>query len=172
MSWNEANKSCISVGARLVEITSKDENKAIVEEINRRGYPNRKMYFWMGLTDLSKEGTWKLQSSGQSAEYTNWDNSYKGKPEPDNHDGKEHCAHIRVGPKKNWKDTWADFICFERTLLIDCRYDCDRFNKTVRFSMNALCEFDAHSCKSQTPVRSEGKIFNRMHFQSSGPPFR
>ena len=61
MSWFEANKFCKNIGAKLVEINSEEENAAIVDEINKRKFQENKMYFWIGLTDLRKEGVWKLE---------------------------------------------------------------------------------------------------------------
>ena len=66
------------------------------------------MYFWIGLTDLRKEGVWKLESNGATANYQNWDESYKDNPEPNNHGGNEDCAHLRVGPCSRWRDGWAE----------------------------------------------------------------
>ena len=92
MSWFEANKFCKNIGAKLVEINSEEENAAIVDEINKRKFQEKKMYFWIGLTDLRKEGVWKLESNGATANYQNWDESYKDNPEPNNHGGNEDCA--------------------------------------------------------------------------------
>ena len=49
MSWFDANEHCKNEGGKLVEIDSEEENTALVEKINRRGYKN--MNFWIGLTD-------------------------------------------------------------------------------------------------------------------------
>ena len=36
MSWSEANDHCKGEGGKLVEIDSKEENKILVEEIDRK----------------------------------------------------------------------------------------------------------------------------------------
>ena len=46
MTWFEAKDHCEKEGGKLVEIDSAEENTALVEEINRRGYTNSKMHFW------------------------------------------------------------------------------------------------------------------------------
>ena len=48
MFWLEADEHCKGKGGKLVEIDSEKENTALVEEINRRGYPDKNMSFWMG----------------------------------------------------------------------------------------------------------------------------
>ena len=153
MSWFEANKFCKNIGAKLVEINSEEENAAIVDEINKRKFQEKKMYFWIGLTDLRKEGVWKLESNGATANYQNWDESYKDNPEPNNHGGNEDCAHLRVGPCSRWRDGWADLQCGESSLYITTCDPNDKVSKPeVWFSMNPLCEFEK-ACNSDT---SEG----------------
>ena len=135
MTWSAAINYCKSRGAMLVEIDSEDENAAIVAEINRRGYKDK--YFWIGLTDKNKEGTWKLASNGENATYLNWDGSYGSNPEPNNYNGNEDCAHIRSGGCPDWDHSaWADLDCSETRVKITCSFKPD-----VYFSMNALCEF-------------------------------
>ena len=53
MSWFAAKEHCEGEGGKLVEIDSKEENLAL--EINKRGYVDRNMHFWIGLTDLKND---------------------------------------------------------------------------------------------------------------------
>ena len=62
MTWFEAKDHCEREGGKLVEIDSKEENNALAEEINMKGYKD--IGFWIGLTDLKSEGDWKLESNG------------------------------------------------------------------------------------------------------------
>ena len=75
MSWFAANAHCKRIGGKLVEIDSKEENAALVEEINKRGFTG--INFWMGLTDLESEGDWRLASNGLEPQYENW---HEGQP--------------------------------------------------------------------------------------------
>ena len=139
MSWFAANSYCKSVGAKLVEIDSEEENAAIVEEINRGGYKNRSRFFWIGLTDAIKEGTWKLASNDTTATYLNWDETYGQAPEPNNFNDNEDCAHKRSGGCPDWDHSgWADLDCDKTMVAIACKNVPD-----VQFSMNALCEFES-----------------------------
>ena len=134
MSWFEANSYCKSVGAKLVEIESEEENVAIVEEINRGGYKNRSRFFWIGLTDANKEGTWKLASNGTTATFLNWNSR-----QPDNYDGNEDCAHLRTGGCPDWiLNDWADLDCNKTMVKITCSF---QIKAELQFTMNALCEF-------------------------------
>ena len=91
MSWLEADEYCKEDGGKLVEIDSEKENTDLVEEINRRGYPEKNMSFWMGMTDAESEGDWRLASSGLKPSYLNW---HQG--EPKNGNGDQHCALLRA----------------------------------------------------------------------------
>ena len=103
MNWKNAHNHCKSKGGKLVEIDSEEENTALVEEIKRREYTQKKMIFWIGLTDLGSEGDWRLASSGLKPSYEKW---HEG--EPNNGYGNEDCASIGwIG----WRDTWSDIIC-------------------------------------------------------------
>ena len=58
--------------------------------------------YWLGLTDLAHEGTFRWQESHQEAEYTNW---YPGGP----NDGEEYdCVWKNLG---NIYPGWHDVIC-------------------------------------------------------------
>ena len=136
MSWYQAKNYCEKKGMKLVEINSDEENRAIVDEINTKGYRDRKMYFWMGMTDMSEEGTWKLASSGENASYLNWDKITK---EPDNYGEQgEDCAFLRAGGCVDWDHTgWADLHCSEPKVNIHCLASSK--SKTM-YSMHPLCD--------------------------------
>ena len=133
MTWWAANSHCKSKGGKLVEIDSKKENTALVEEINRRGYADRDMNFWIGLTN---QGTWWLASSGLKPSYLNWHYN-----QPDG--GAQKCARIRIGPFHTWKDTWSDIYC-----------GLTRHTN----SMHALCEFSqtAGDTATEDPSSEDG----------------
>ena len=134
MTWFKAKEHCEGKGAKLVEINSEEENTALVDEINRLGYPEKKMHFWIGLTDSRSEGKWRLASSGLKPSYENWHDD-----QPDNF-----CARLRIGPHSSWTSTWSD---------INCNWDWIwqyRWNQRSKWTMHALCEFDSSTQSSST----------------------
>jgi len=115
MTWSEAQQFCNNTQAKLVEIDSAEENLAILEEIKKQGYKGKKMEFWLGLTDLEKEGDWMLASTGERPAYTNW-----AEDEPNDHGGGEDCAYLNI------RDVFNDIPC-----------DAASYKA---YSFNALCE--------------------------------
>ena len=63
-SWNDANDQAVTEDAYLVSINDEAEQKWLSEIFGRRAY-------WIGLTDLAKEGEWGW-TSGELVTYTNW----------------------------------------------------------------------------------------------------
>ena len=63
-SWNDANDQAVTEDAYLVSINDEVEQKWLSEIFGRRAY-------WIGLTDLAKEGEWGW-TSGEPVTYTNW----------------------------------------------------------------------------------------------------
>merc|ERR1719193_2219528 len=101
MNWPNSRDYCIAQGANLVEITSEAEQAAITAKIRAEGWS--RFNFWIGLTDLDSEGTFKWLS-GQAVNYTNWKS---GEPNNRGHQGgPEDCAHIGDGGR-----TWNDMPC-------------------------------------------------------------
>ena len=49
--------------AKLVEIESSRENREISEEIRGRGFNQQRKQFWLGLTDIRREGQWVYEST-------------------------------------------------------------------------------------------------------------
>ena len=125
MDWFKANDHCKEKGGKLVEIDSEDENTALVEEINRKGYKTRNMNFWIGLTDKRSEGDWRLASNDLRPSFQKW-----AEGEPRNLLDAD-CALLRVGPIDSWKDTWAAMDCNQMSI-----------SGEIQVSMYALCEFD------------------------------
>ena len=108
-----------------------------MEEINRRGYTNRNMNFWIGLTDLGSEGYWWLASNG-----LNWHAN-----QPNNRGLIEHCARIRIRPSSYWKDTWSDINCRNKRVSVRLNtytiYPSTGFvvYDYYEYSMHTVCEF-------------------------------
>ena len=130
MTWFEANVHCNGEGGKLVEIDSEEENRALAEEINERGYTEAKKNFWMGLTDRKTEGDWRLESNNKPPSYLNWDND---DGQPTNYGGIEDCARLRMG-KESWKDKWSDLSCSTRKSIY-----------MGPITLHALCEFEKKS---------------------------
>ena len=72
MKWYTARKYCQDLGAKMLEIDSDEENKAILKEINMRGYHIQKKQFWLGLTDRRMEGKWVYEYSLAEPGFENW----------------------------------------------------------------------------------------------------
>ena len=101
MTWQNSKDYCIAQGGSLVEITSEAEQAAITAKIRSEGWGN--FNFWIGLTDLDSEGTFKWVS-GDAVNYTHW---APGEPNNQGHSGgPEDCAHIGDGGR-----TWNDMPC-------------------------------------------------------------
>ena len=102
MTQSEAKKFCEEeqkVPARLVEIESAEENRAIVAEMMRRNFRSQKLEFWLGITDRHSEGHWVLESTGKSVGFTDWDSG-----EPNNANSGENCASHNVNHSYKWND--------------------------------------------------------------------
>ena len=130
MSWFVANDHCKGKGGKLVEIDSEEEQVALDQEIIRRGYrnTNRRMNFWMGLTDAESEGNWRLASNGLKPTFLSWHHS-----EPNDSEEGEDCASWSGGLK-----SWYDIDCTKT------------FTKNNPVNMSALCEFDSSTGDTST----------------------
>nr|XP_039259806.1 hepatic lectin-like [Styela clava] len=55
---------------------------------------------WIGLTDIEEQGSWVwLDGINADEDATDWDEH-----EPNNHEGREHCAQIRYGREGTYND--------------------------------------------------------------------
>merc|ERR1719385_9325 len=91
-TWYNARGECQQSGGYLVEIDSRDEYQAILDEIRRRGWDGHSHYgFWIGLTDIFHDGTWVWDNLGKPLDYSNWASG-----EPNNYNGAQHCVAMKV----------------------------------------------------------------------------
>ena len=118
MEWNRANGFCTSLGAKLQEIDSSVEKRAILGEINKKGYHRQKMHFWLGLTDRRREGEWVYESTLKEPRFKNW--AFK-QPDDGGKFGTEDCAYINTDNLR-----WKDWSC--------------RRKRYLSWTLNALCE--------------------------------
>lgn len=75
-----------------------------------------KASFWIGGSDLTKEGKFVWMATGEPFAYTNWLRPGLVGGQPDNYDNIEHCVHI-------WPDitnttVWNDAPCLHEKFFI------------------------------------------------------
>ena len=105
---------------------------------------DKRMNFWLGLSDMKHEGNWRLASNGLKPSYLNWH-----KKEPSNGTSDKDCARLRTrrtGPSNSRKDTWADANCRRKAFS----------HGAVRISFHALCEFDSLTTSSTEDTATKG----------------
>uniref|UniRef100_A0A8C4Y8W8 C-type lectin domain-containing protein n=1 Tax=Gopherus evgoodei TaxID=1825980 RepID=A0A8C4Y8W8_9SAUR len=95
-TWDTANRSCASLGALLLQVTSLAEQAHIVASMKAPS-------FWMGLTDQALEGAWMWVDGTHSAANA----SYWQTGEPNGRQ-KENCALARQDGH------WYDAPCTEQ----------------------------------------------------------
>jgi len=168
MTQSEAKKFCEEeqeFPARLIEIDSAEENRAINAEMQRQNTFSRKINFWLGITDRHFEGHWLLESTGKSVNFTNWNSG-----EPNNGNGSpggENCAFI------NELEGWNDVDCngkpsngWMRTALCEMQIF---WQDTYLYSNNqqpAKQKFPSQNRLSLEPINWENKKTANTSLQS------
>ena len=106
----------------LVEVGSQEEQEFVVMFMSSDTSTGA---YWLGLSDMEVEGTWKWQNSFTEAIYTNW---FSENP---HNDRNQNCAEISMGMDiegKNWYD-------------IPCELDRD---PASGWGLHAICETDQY----------------------------
>uniref|UniRef100_A0A8B9SEX7 C-type lectin domain-containing protein n=1 Tax=Apteryx owenii TaxID=8824 RepID=A0A8B9SEX7_APTOW len=104
-TWQDAKLFCDSYGSHLAIINSEQENKFLANQIMDR-------QFWLGLTDMHKEGDWQwVDGSPLSLKFWN-----AGEPNNVGHEG-EDCATLYGSGR------WNDITCFDTKTWI-CERSC------------------------------------------------
>ncbi|XP_034531326.1 uncharacterized protein LOC117806483 [Notolabrus celidotus] len=106
-SWQEARDFCRKYGSDLAVINSREEHLAVSGLIKNYHESSGNIYhdgFWIGLTDVDEEGTWKWLDG------TRLTDSYWNTGEPNNQ-GNEDCAatYPRDNPFFAWNDAPCNF---------------------------------------------------------------
>ncbi|NXR03258.1 CL17A protein, partial [Sagittarius serpentarius] len=105
-SWLAAEDSCANFNAHLAIVNSEQENKFLANHIME----NR--VFWLGLTDMHKEGSWEWVD-GRSLSLSFWNS---GEPNNVGHQG-EDCATIYSSGR------WNDVTCSSAEAWV-CERSC------------------------------------------------
>ncbi|XP_062596066.1 perlucin-like protein [Saccostrea cucullata] len=112
----KAKSICQQHGSKLVEIETADENNFLRSHIVGTHPQNG---YWIGLSDIAKEGEWVWPSTGSVASFYDWARSPVH--QPDNLSNQD-CAMFFTGFNFHWDDNTctvkAGFICEIETGLL------------------------------------------------------
>lgn len=108
-NWFEANEICHSLNMRLATINSQEENDALGRFIRSTDkFSEEFCAFWIGASDLAREGSFVWMGTGKPVAYSNWRSS-----EPNDGNGNEDCVVIAYRPSVKYWWNWNDFNCSE-----------------------------------------------------------
>ncbi|KAJ8337036.1 hypothetical protein SKAU_G00382560 [Synaphobranchus kaupii] len=99
-SWIDAELHCLSLGGNLASQHSQEDHFFLLV---LQMYSGAKGPFWIGLSDVHKEGAW-LWSDGSRVDFTVWNFG-----EPNSSGGNEDCVHSNFGD-----GDWNDSLCHRK----------------------------------------------------------
>ncbi|XP_060598545.1 C-type lectin domain family 4 member E-like [Ruditapes philippinarum] len=114
-SFQSAENECRQLNAHVVRLETKEENEFLKSYMDKH-VEDTKIY-WIGITDVEKEGVWKLSGTGRVVPYTDW----KGN-EPNDFRGREDCAVLHHHTQ--WSG-WMDVPC-ENSYPVFCERHRER----------------------------------------------
>ncbi|XP_045160094.2 perlucin-like isoform X2 [Mercenaria mercenaria] len=86
---------CVEYNAHLVRIESEIENTFLKNHLKDL----KEAHYWIGLTDVEKEGTFKWYGYDVGPSFTDWNNG-----QPDNAGGVQNCGVFNYGMAFKWDD--------------------------------------------------------------------
>merc|ERR1712032_1380966 len=111
-SWYDSKRECKQSGGHLVEIGSREEQEALIGELERQGlmgYDAPVYGFWIGLTDIFHDGTWVWDRQGQPLNFSAWASG-----EPNNERGVQHCVAMNIRREHGkWDDVGCEAVKIE-----------------------------------------------------------
>ena len=110
-NWEEARANCVNLGAKLAEPQDPCDSE-LLRHFSQISWPSEETEFrsWIGINDITTEGTFVFASSGQEVTNGYW------LPTEPNNQGDEDCVHLYV--KYHHLDKWNDKECDEKMLSI------------------------------------------------------
>ncbi|XP_029976704.1 ladderlectin-like [Salarias fasciatus] len=109
-TWIDAERHCVSLGANLVSIHSREEQNFVESLI--QNFDPAQGHTWIGLTDHHENSKW-MWSDGSRVDFVFWSPG-----EPSNHGGQESCVEMNWATYKKWNDTLCPhkqpFVCVLR----------------------------------------------------------
>ncbi|XP_062430466.1 C-type lectin domain family 4 member F-like [Rhea pennata] len=95
--WQDAEDFCVSEQSHLTSITSPEQQEYLTKQVGGDAY-------WIGLTDLGIEGTWRWVDGTEYKPGV----SFWAPGQPDNweeaSEGREDCAHLQPEDSNQWND--------------------------------------------------------------------
>uniref|UniRef100_A0A087XIX5 C-type lectin domain-containing protein n=1 Tax=Poecilia formosa TaxID=48698 RepID=A0A087XIX5_POEFO len=99
MTWAEAERNCLTLGANLASVHNSNEYNQIQTLIFTASRDSKET--WIGGSNAQEDNIW-LWSDGNLFSYTNW-----CRGQPDNTRGMQHCLQMNYSGGK----CWDDFSC-------------------------------------------------------------
>ena len=94
LPWEDARTSCMSMGAQLTSISTRDENNFLLRMLSKQYATSA----WIGLEQLGVRSAWKWTDKSAYV-FLNWDVN-----QPDAYGGAQHCATM------NWRNGELQYV--------------------------------------------------------------
>uniref|UniRef100_A0A8C8RN29 C-type lectin domain-containing protein n=1 Tax=Pelusios castaneus TaxID=367368 RepID=A0A8C8RN29_9SAUR len=104
VTFSEANKTCEGSGGYLATVEDRNEEAYLISLVG----PRPEKYFWIGLSDVEEQGTFKWTNS-EAVLYTHWNSAMPGR--------KSGCVAMETG---NAAGSWDVLDC-EKTAKFLCK---------------------------------------------------